>query len=63
MTDIEVDSGDAQDSDSEMARQRGYVLDCHRVMAANDLPVLKAANEFVSAAYKRERSLDRRTKE
>ena len=32
-------------------------------MAAHDFPVLKAANELVSAAYLRERSLDRKTKE
>ena len=55
--------GDAQGYIDEMARRRGYVLDYHRVMAAQDLPVLKAANELVSAAYLRERSLDRKTKE
>lgn len=55
--------GDPQDYVDGMARRRGYVLDYHRVMAAHDLPVLKAANELVSAAYLRERSLDRKTKE
>lgn len=48
---------------ADMVRRRGYVLDYHRVMAAQDLDVLKAADGLVSAAYLDERSLDRRTKE
>jgi 4-carboxymuconolactone decarboxylase len=47
----------------EMARGRGYVLDYHKVMAAHDFEVLKAANGLVTAAYLRQRTLDRRTKE
>ncbi|AYY14994.1 carboxymuconolactone decarboxylase family protein [Actinobacteria bacterium YIM 96077] len=47
----------------EMVRRRGYVLDYHRVMAAHDLPVLKATDGLVSAAYLDQRLLDRRTKE
>lgn len=47
----------------DMVRRRGYVLDYHRVMAAQDLPVLKAADQLVSAAYLKQRTLDRRTKE
>lgn len=47
----------------EMARTRGYVLDYHKVMAQHDFDVLRAANGLVSAAYLKERSLDRRTKE
>ncbi|NDL60360.1 carboxymuconolactone decarboxylase family protein [Phytoactinopolyspora mesophila] len=64
--DARHDDGDRDEQQryvDEMVRRRGYVLDYHRVMAAHDLPVLKAANELVSAAYLEERSLDRRTKE
>lgn len=47
----------------DMARRRGYVLDYHRVMAAQDFPVLQAANRLVAAAYLDQRTLDRKTKE
>jgi 4-carboxymuconolactone decarboxylase len=47
----------------EMARKRGYVLDYHKVMAAQDYDVLQAANGLVDAAYLKERTLDRKTKE
>jgi 4-carboxymuconolactone decarboxylase len=47
----------------DMVKRRGYVLDYHRVMAAQDFPVLKAADGLVRAAYLEERTLDRRTKE
>jgi 4-carboxymuconolactone decarboxylase len=47
----------------DMVRRRGYVLDYHRIMAAQDFPVLQAADGLVHAAYLKERTLDRRTKE
>ena len=47
----------------EMAEKRGYVLDYHKVMAAQDFEVLQAANGLVNAAYLKERRLDRKTKE
>lgn len=47
----------------EMARERGYVLDYHKVMARQDFDVLQAANGLVDAAYLSQRTLDRRTKE
>lgn len=56
-------SAEAQGYVDEMARARGYVLDYHKIMAANDFEVLKAANNLVSAAYLAPRHLDRRTKE
>jgi 4-carboxymuconolactone decarboxylase len=34
----------------QMARDRGYVLDYRKVMAAHDFDVLTAANGLVSAA-------------
>jgi 4-carboxymuconolactone decarboxylase len=53
----------SQDYIDQMARDRGYVLDYHKVMAAHDFEVLKATNNLVSAAYLNQRTLDRRTKE
>jgi 4-carboxymuconolactone decarboxylase len=47
----------------EMARERGYVLDYHKVMARQDFDVLQATNGLVDAAYLKQRALDRRTKE
>jgi 4-carboxymuconolactone decarboxylase len=47
----------------EMARKRGYVLDYHKVMATRDYDVLQAANGLVDAAYLKDRTLDRKTKE
>src|ERR687890_2323133 len=47
----------------EMAQKRGYVLAYHKVMAAQDFEVLQAANGLVNAAYLKERTLDRKTKE
>lgn len=46
-----------------MAKERGYVLEYHKVMAAQDYDVLKAANNLVAAAYLEQRTLDRKTKE
>jgi 4-carboxymuconolactone decarboxylase len=47
----------------DMARERGYVLDYHKVMAKHDFDVLTAANNLVYSAYLRQRTLDRKTKE
>ena len=47
----------------EMAKKRGYVLDYHKVMTAQDYEVLQATNGLVEAAYLKERRLDRKTKE
>ena len=54
---------EAQRSLDDMVARRGYVLDYHRVMAANDFPVLKAADELATAAYLAPRRLERATKE
>ena len=56
------DRDERQEYVDDMVRRRGYVLDYHRVMAAQDLAVLLAADGLVSAAYLDQRSLDRRTK-
>lgn len=47
----------------DMARDRGYVLDYHKIMANHDFEVLTAANNLVSSAYLEPRSLERGTKE
>jgi 4-carboxymuconolactone decarboxylase len=47
----------------QMVRERGYVLDYHKVLVQQDLEVMQAANELVEAAYLRQRRLDRKTKE
>jgi 4-carboxymuconolactone decarboxylase len=46
-----------------MARERGYVLDYHKVMVQHDLEFMEAANTIVDAAYLKPRLLDRKTKE
>lgn len=47
----------------EMARTRGYVLDYHQVLVAEDLPFLRALNAALAASYTDQRRLDRKTKE
>ncbi|HEY6794789.1 MAG TPA: carboxymuconolactone decarboxylase family protein [Kineosporiaceae bacterium] len=54
---------DPQQYVDEMARERGYVLDYHKVMAKQDFRVLEATNGLVNAAYLEQRTLDRKTKE
>lgn len=54
---------EAQEYIDAAVAKRGYALDYHKILAAADFPVLKAANHVVSAAYLDQRLLDRRTKE
>lgn len=56
-------SQEQQDYIDQMVRERGYVLQYHKVMAKQDFPVLQAANNLVHAAYLAPRSLDRKVKE
>lgn len=46
-----------------MARRRGYVLDYHKVLVAEDLPFMKAVNDLLAISYTSDRRLDRKTKE
>lgn len=46
-----------------MVRDRGYVLEYHKVLAAQDFEVLQKANELINAAYLHERNLARWVKE
>jgi 4-carboxymuconolactone decarboxylase len=57
------ETSEAQEYVNQMARARGYVLPYHKLMANADLEVLKAANGLVSAAYTKQRKLDKATKE
>ncbi len=56
-------SNDAQDYVDAMQRERGYILDFHKVLAAEDLPFLKSYNELVEAAYTAAPEVDAKTKE
>ena len=47
----------------DLVGRRGYALMYHRVLAKQDLAVLKAVDNLVSAAYLEQRTLDRKTKE
>jgi len=60
MSDVTTEQQDYIDS---MARDRGYVLQYHKVMAKHDFTALKAVDEMVHATYLGQRLLDRRTKE
>lgn len=56
-------TSEQQEFVDSMARERGYVLEYHKVMAKQDYATLKAINNLVKAAYLAPRSLDRKTKE
>jgi 4-carboxymuconolactone decarboxylase len=47
----------------DMVRERGYVLEYHKVLVKQDFEFAKKSNELIEAAYLRKRRLDRRTKE
>ena len=47
----------------EMMAKRGYILENHKVLVAEDLPFMKGINQLVAAAYTNERNLSKQTKE
>ena len=47
----------------EMRRNRGFLLDMHRIMATADLEWTKKYSTFIEATYPEQRLLDRKTKE
>jgi 4-carboxymuconolactone decarboxylase len=47
----------------KMYRERGYILDFHKVMVAEDFEFLKAYNQLIQAAYTKQRTLDAKNKE
>lgn len=53
----------AQEMLDAMVRQRGYVLQYHKLLVGADMEVAKAANDLAEATFFKERLLDRRVKE
>jgi 4-carboxymuconolactone decarboxylase len=47
----------------KMYRERGYILDFHKVMVAEDFDFLKAYDQLIQAGYTKQRTLDAKTKE
>ena len=47
----------------KMYRDRGYILEMHRIMVEADLDWVKAYDPFLQATYIGQRTLDRKTKE
>ena len=47
----------------KMYQDRGYILDFHKVMIAEDFHFLKAYNQLIEAGYTKQRTLDAKTKE
>ena len=47
----------------KMYKERGYLLDFHKIMAAEDFDFLKGYNQMIEAAYTKPRTLDLKTKE
>ncbi len=47
----------------KIQRERGYVLEMHRIMVEADLEWVKAYDPFIEASYTGQRLLDRKTKE
>ena len=54
---------DSQKYVDEMYRQRGYILDFHKVLAAEDFSFLQSYNQLTEAAYTTAPELDAKTKE
>ena len=47
----------------QMAENRGYTLEMHRIMAEVDMEWVTSYNQFIEATYTGQRLLDRKTKE
>ena len=47
----------------EIAKNRGYTLEMHRIMAEVDMEWVSSYNQFINATYTGQRLLDRKTKE
>lgn len=46
-----------------MVRERGYVLDFHKILVAEDFDFVQIYNQMIDAIYLKQRSLDAKTKE
>lgn len=47
----------------KIQKDRGYILDMHRILVEEDLDWVKAYDPFAEATYTGQRTLDRKTKE
>lgn len=47
----------------KMARERGFVLDYHKVLVKHDFEAMQRINEFLEGIYLKRRRLDLRTRE
>lgn len=47
----------------QLKERRGYLLDYHKVLAAEDLAFLKALGNVLNVAYSSDRTLSKKTKE
>ena len=47
----------------QLKERRGYLLDYHKVLAAEDLSFLKALGDVLNVAYSSERTLSKKVKE
>ena len=47
----------------KMHRQRGYIMDMHKILVSVDLDWVRAYDPFSEATYTGQRTLDRKTKE
>ena len=54
---------EAQSYIDQMYRDRGYVVEFHKIMATADFDWLKAYNTFAEATYVKQSHLDRKTRE
>lgn len=48
---------------NKIAKERGYVLDYHKVLVENDFEAMQRINELLETLYVKKRSLEARTKE
>jgi 4-carboxymuconolactone decarboxylase len=48
---------------NKMARERGFVLDYHKVLVKHDFEAMQRINEFLEGIYLKRRRLDMRTRE
>jgi 4-carboxymuconolactone decarboxylase len=58
-----MNSDEKQAFVDKMYKERGYILDFHKIMVAEDFDFLKGYNQMIEAAYTKPRSLDPKTKE
>ena len=58
-----MENNEAQLYVDRMYQERGYILDFHKILAAEDFDFLKAYNQSVEASYTKQRVLTAKEKE